>query len=374
MKRVLFGIDSFFQFIIATNLRTTIYRDDYVGIIFYNSTPRAKELYKNVLKKSLYEEIYFANTSLAKCGNNYSLLEKFPKIFVYGFSLISPSYVLRKILGTNIKSIYDEFIFNGFGALPECIFNSCYQNNKVIKCKRIEDAYASYFTIYNSKKGRFRRLIEKTACYLFGREDIDKHVEGYYFSEPNMVMAKLSYPIIPIPKFGRENKELVNILNDAFNYDQGSYSKKKIYMFEDGLCFFENRNDEVEIIKYISQFIPKDSIAVKMHPRRMASRYEKMGIEAIKASSVPWEVIQLNHDYSGCIFMTFTSSAVFSSDIYFGDACYKLLLYKLLKGSSNFVDSKFESYIHKYMETFGCNRLFIPETYEELKEILNDLV
>ena len=374
MKRVLFGVDSFFQFIIATNLRTTVYKDDFVGIIFYSSTPRAKELYENTRNKSVYNEVYYADTSLAKCGKSYSFVNKLPKYFVFLGSLVSPELFLTKMLGVHMSGIYDEFVYNGYGALPECIFNVCYHNNKNIMCKRMEDAYASYFTVYNSKKNSARRCLENISKYILKRKDIDEYVNGYYFSEPSMVMVKMPYPIIPAPKFGRNNKNLTYFLNDVFNYKASSTPQKQIYMFEDGLCFFENREDEVYIIKYISQFIPKESIAVKMHPRRTESRYDQIGVEAIKASSVPWEVIQLNNNYSGCIFLTFSSSAVFSSDIYFGDDCYKILLYKLLKGSSSFIDTKFEAYVRKYRERFGSDYLYIPESYNELKDILLRLI
>lgn len=374
MKKILFGVDSMFQFIIATNLRTTVYKSDDVDIIIYSSTLVAKSLYEKASKKNVYTNVYYADTSLAKCGNNYSFKEKLPKYFVYLLTLPSPRLMLKQMIGVDLTEKYDEFIFNGFGALPECIFNVCYNNNHDVKCKRIEDAYPSYFTLYNSKKNGIRRALEKVSHFCFGRQDIDSFVNGYYFSEPEMVMVDLPYPVIPAPKFGRQNKEFVGLLNEIFDYNADTKSDRKIYLFEDGRLFFDGSEEEVDLVKDMISYLPKEQIAIKMHPRRKVDRFNALGVETMKASKVPWEVIQLNQDYSGCVFMTVTSSAVFSSDIYFGDKCYKILLYKCLKTPPSSIDAKFEAYVQKYKERFGSEYLFIPESYNELKDILLRLI
>lgn len=374
MRNVIFGVDSLFQFIVATNLRTTVYKDDEVDVIIYSSTPAAKSLFKKVRNKKIYNNVYFADTSLARCGKNYSFWEKFPKYFVYIATLIFPKFILSKIIDCKLDKGYDEFIFNGFGALPECIFNTCYKYNKDIKCKRIEDAYSSYFTVYNSKKNNIRKSLEYISKLLFNRKDIDQFVNGYYFSEPKMVMVDIPYPVIPSPKFGRQNLEFVSLLNDVFDYKNQQKSEKKIYLFEDGRLFFDGSEEEVDLVKDLISYLPKHEIAIKMHPRRTYDRFASLGVESLKASKVPWEVIQLNQDYSGCIFMTVTSSAVFSSDIYFGDKCYKILLYKCLKTPPSSIDARFEAYVQKYRERFGSDYLYIPESYDELKDILLRLI
>lgn len=373
MRNVIFGVDSLFQFIVATNLRTTVYKDDEVDVIIYSSTLAAKSLFEKVRNKKIYNNVYFADTSLARCGKNYSFWEKFPKYFVYIATLIFPKFILSKIIGCELDKGYDEFIFNGFGALPECIFNTCYKYNKDIKCKRIEDAYPSYFTVYNSQKNIIRKALEYISKLLFNRKDIDQYVDGYYFSEPEMVMADFPYPVIPAPKFGRQNHEFVELLNGIFDYNAGTKSDKRIYLFEDGRLFFDGSEEEVDLVKDMISYLPKEQIAIKMHPRRKVDRFKNLGVESMKASKVPWEVIQLNQDYSGCVFMTVTSSAVFSSDIYFGDKCYKILLYKCLKTPPSSIDAKFEAYVQKYKERFGSDYLFIPESYDELKSILMKL-
>ncbi len=371
MKKIIIGVDSVFQFIIASNLRMSLYKDDVVDLVIYKSFQSASDLYSHVRETDVYRNVYLADTSLTKCGNKYTFLEKLPKYFVYLWSMIKPQKVLANIIGEEIHDKYDEFLFNGFGALPECIFNSCYRINKNIICHRFEDGYSSYFTVYNSKKNRIRRSLESIAAIIFDRQFIDDFVKSFYFQEPQMVMTTFPYKVVGAPKFGRHNKELVDFLNKSFDYKLEATAKKKVFFFEDGRMFFESTtNEEVDIVSEISKIIEPASILVKMHPRTKKNRFEKIGIDTMKTSNIPWEVIQLNHDYGGCIFITITSSPIFSSDIYFGDKCYKILLYKCLKNPPSSIDEKFKAYVHKYKERFGSDYLFIPESYDELRTIL----
>ena len=233
-----------------------------------------------------------------------------------------------------------------------------------IKAKRI--LVVGDVMLDNYYVGDVRRISQ----FCFCRKNIDQYVDGYFFSEPEMVMVNLPYPVIPAPKFGRQNKDFVKLLDEIFDYRVTANADKKIYVFEDGRLFFDGSEEEVELVKDMISYLPKEKIAIKMHPRRKIDRFKALGVESMKTSKVPWEVIQLNQDYSGCIFMTVTSSAVFSSDIYFGDKCYKILLYKCLKTPPSSIDAKFEAYVQKYKERFGSEYLFIPESYDELKTIL----
>ena len=230
-KKVLFGTDSYFQLMTAINLRTTVYKDWYADIIVYGSVPSADKIADRLRETNVFDHVYMADTSLTRCGKKYSKREKLPKYFVYLYSLIAPSHVLKNAIGAKLTIPYDEFVLNSYGALPETIFNICYRNNKNIKVKRIEDGFVSYFTEFGSKKGHFRQFLESFSNLIFGDKDIKKYIDGYYFVEPDLVIAKLPYPVIRSPKFIRNNKELVSVLNHVFNYDNSLKFDKKIYLF-----------------------------------------------------------------------------------------------------------------------------------------------
>lgn len=367
-KKVLFGTDSYFQLITAINLRTTVYKDWDVDIIVYGSVPSANVIVDKLREVEVFDNVYLAETSLTRCGKNYSFREKLPKYFVYIHSLFSPRSVVKNSIGTALTKNYDEFILNSYGALPDAIFNVCYRNNKNIRIKRIEDGFVSYFTEFGSKKGKLRKTIETVSNTLFGIKNMKYYISAYYFVEPELVIAQMPYPIVRSPKFSRDNKVLVKVLNHVFGYDETLTFNKKIYLFEDGSLFFMNSDEEVDIVNELQTVVKPEDFIVKMHPRRKKNRFKDIGVDVMEKSNIPWEVIQLNNRFDNCIFMTVASSVAFSSDIYFGDRCHKLLLFKCLKTPPALVNDNFKKYLDLYKEKFGEDSLHIPNSYEELKD------
>lgn len=372
MKNVLICVDSVFQFIIASNLRTTLYKDDNVDLVIYNSYTSARELYENIKNKGYFRYVYFADTPLTYCGNQYTYKQKLPKYFIYGMSLINPERILRSIIKTSLDTTYDHFVFNGDGALPECIFNACLKKNNKLKCFRIEDGYFSYMKEFGKEKSSGRINFEGFMHGLFRTKNIRNYIEGYYMSEPDLALIKFPYTLIRVPKFSRDNKALVAFLNYAFGYDttqNDQFIGKSIY-FEDGATFFEGGDEELEIIKKIVKYIPSDKILVKRHPRRKEDRFAPMGIKCCTVNGVPWEVIQLNCSMNGNYLISSCSGTVFNSAIFFGDNCKRVLTYHLLKQPPFVVrDSNFEKFVSAFKEKYGETSIFCPENYEELASI-----
>ena len=109
-KKVLFGTDSYFQLMTAINLRTTVYKDWYADIIVYGSVPSADKIADRLRETNVFDHVYMADTSLTRCGKKYSKREKLPKYFVYLYSLIAPSHVLKNAIGAKLTIPYDEFV------------------------------------------------------------------------------------------------------------------------------------------------------------------------------------------------------------------------------------------------------------------------
>lgn len=373
-KKVLFGTDSYFQLMTAINLRMTLYKDWDANVIVYGSTPSADVITQRLNEVKVFDHVYLASTSLTRCGQKYSKKEKLPKYFVYLYSLFSPQQVVKKAIGTKLETAYDEFIINSYGALPDAIFNVCYKNNRSVRVKRIEDGFVSYFVEFGNKKSTGRRFVEELFGKIFGTKDLRNFIDAYYFVEPELVIAQLPYPVIRSPKFSRDNKELVRVLNLVFDYDESLKFDKKIYLFEDGSLFFMNNDEEVDIVNELKTVVkPKDFI-VKMHPRRKENRFKALGVDVMEKSNIPWEVIQLNNHFDGRIFITVASSVAFSSDIYFGDKCHKILLFKCLNNPPSLINEDFKKYLMRYKEKFGESSLHIPLSYQELIDEVKNIL
>ncbi len=372
--KVLFGVDSFFQLIVAINLKMSIYEKDCADIIIYSSTPNADKVCRKLEQTKIFERCFFADTVLTKCGNSYSFKEKFPKYFVYLASLVTPKQCMRKIIGAGDLN-YDIFLFNGIGALPECIFNCCKKNNDNIICYRFEDGYISSTLNYGSKKGKLRMIFEKIIRGLFKNYDIEYSIKGYYFMEPDLVNYKFNYPVLKVPKLSRDNNELLIALNFIFDYDIAENVYKEKYIFlESGSTFFDNSDSDVDIqyIKELIKLVGKENILIKLHPRSKKNRFSELGVHVAEKSSVPWELIQLNNSFDNKILIAIDSSPILTSHVYFHDKCKSILLYKAINNYKLPVKN-LEQYITEFAKMYSSEKLYVPENSEKFKKIINQI-
>ena len=372
--KVLFGVDSFFQLIVAINLKMCVYAKDSADIIIYSSTPNADRVCRKLEKTKIFERCFFANTVLTRCGGSYSFKEKFPKYFVYLKSLIKPKQCIRKIIGTDDLN-YDVFLFNGIGALPECIFNCCKKNNNNIICYRFEDGYISSTLNYGSEKGIFRIAFEKIIRGLFKNYNIEYSIKGYYFMEPELVKYKFNYPVLKAPKLNRDNKEIIKVLNYIFDYNaaENTYNEKYIFL-ESGSTFFYNSDSDIDVqyVKDLLKLVGKENILVKLHPRSKINRFSKLGVHVVEKSSVPWELIQLNNHFDDKILIAIDSSPILTSHVYFNDKCKSILLYKAIN-NYKLAGENLEQYIAEFIKKYSSDKLYIPENIEQFKKIINQM-
>lgn len=372
MKRILFAVDSFFQLIEAVNLRMSVYLDDNADIAVYASTPNAEKICENLKKKHIFSNCYFLDTPLVRCGAKYSLKEKLPKYFIYAFTLMNPfGYVTNTLHLEDL--FYDTFLFSGNGVLPEAIFNAIRKRNPNISCLRFEDSYISYTREYCKAKGRGRRLLESAMHRIFRGADINDYIKGYYFAVPELVQVEFHYPVIRAPKISRENKALINMLNAIFDFDsfQDSYEEKYIF-FESGDAYFENNDEDVGFIKELSDAVGKESILIKRHPRCVKNRFESLGVHVSKSSSIPWELIQLNINMDDKVFVTTTSAAALSSEIYFGDKCKVILLFEGMKNPPHSINDVMRKYMRDFQNFFGEDKIYMPNDIAEFKRIIKE--
>lgn len=370
--KVLFLVDSVFQLMTAVNLRLTVYSNVDADIIIYNSTANAEMYSQRLAKTNAFRECYWAKTPLTYCGDNYSQWKKFPKYIDYLISLVSPEKILKSIWG-DLPNTYEQILFNSEGALPECIFNVCKKRNPHCVCYRFEDSYLSYTQLYGGHKGKVRQFLEKIANTLFGRKNIGGSVKGYYFAVPELVQYHFPYEVIQAPKFSRNNPKLLEVLNATFEYTPtvDDYHEKYIF-FECGDAFFFNNHEDLEYVKLLAQIVGGENVLIKRHPRIKENRYEGLGVHVAHSTTVPWELIQMNTPLKDKVFITTKSAAALTSEIYFGDKCDAMLLYKGIRGEQGEIGEKFENYMKCFKEK-SSNRFWLPSSLEEFAEIIKTI-
>lgn len=75
-----------------------------------------------------------------------------------------------------------------------------------------------------------------------------------------------------------------------------------------------------------------------MHPRDKRTIYEEMGLTVSRSSAVPWELIQLTHDFSDHVFISLVSSSIVTASAILHDDIESYFLFPAIKGKSRFYD------------------------------------
>ena len=131
--------------------------------------------------------------------------------------------------------------------------------------------------------------------------------------------------------------------------------------------------DDFKLILYIAEIVGKENLLVKLHPRNKINRFEKYGIATNKTIGIPWELIQMNDDFSDKVLLTISSGSVLASKLYFNDNIKTYLLFNCTDKMSNMVTEKYFEYLKKLENKFGLDNFIIPKNEEEfLKRLEKD--
>lgn len=150
----------------------------------------------------------------------------------------------------------------------------------------------------------------------------------------------------------------------------------KYIFFEE--CYIRNRHtvNDLELLKYIADFVGKDNITIRLHPKTSVDRFTLHGFQVAMQDNSLWELMCLLEDLSDKVFLTVKSSATFSAlSISRSTPCI-VVLKDLVKGCfPNKNASDFVTYLDTVKRTVNQDeaRLFVPQSLQELQIILNDL-
>lgn len=128
------------------------------------------------------------------------------------------------------------------------------------------------------------------------------------------------------------------------------------------------------ILNEIMHAAEGETIIIKRHPNDSDEyKYKDINYEILDDNNIPWEVINLLTERENIpICITCSSNVVLNGRIIWGD--YKtpiILLFKIYEDYSNIRPSY--AFAEKYMEVYGNQGIYIPETFSELSEIIRKL-
>ena len=124
----------------------------------------------------------------------------------------------------------------------------------------------------------------------------------------------------------------------------------------------------IELIKHICDQAGIDQVCIKKHPRDKASYGEEY--KEYSGRSTPFECICLSTNMENKVLITLSSTAVLTPKMLFDQEPYIILLYKLFSLKSANDERRDRLYYNIANNYNKSERVMIPETFEELSDIL----
>ena len=352
-KRNLLITNTYFQLITAINLAVNHFNNDKNDLILTDRSVGMKEVGDKLKKYDIFDNILYIQSKDICTDKN-----KIKKYMTYLFNR-------KKIIGNTLSEKYDCLLFFNFDLLTYSVFDELNKSNKNLICKRYEEGYIAY--IRETKNNNINQLLRK----LFFKRDIEKSIESLYLYHPDLLCYDLKYKTEQIKLINKEDEKLKEVYNYIFDYKKETIKQKYIFFEESFFC--DNKDiDDLELVLKIAEIVGKENLLVKLHPRNTIDRFKKYGIQTNKTIGIPWEVIQMNNDFSDKVFFTISSGSVLASKLYFGDNITTYLLFNCTEKMSDMITEETLNYLEKMNKKFGIKDFIIPKNKQEFIDSLKE--
>lgn len=351
MYKNLIIANTYFQLITAINLSINHFNNDENDLILTDRSVGMQEVGKKLKKYKVFNNIFYIQSKDICTDKN-----KLKKYLTYLFNR-------KKIIGSLLKEKYDCLLFFNYDLLTYSVFDELSNKNKDLICKRYEEGYIAY--VKETKNNNLNQTIRK----ILFRKNLEKSIKSMYLYHPDLLCYDLKYKTEQIKLLNKEDEKLKEICNYIFDYKKETIKQKYIFFEESFFC--DNKGvEDMELILKIADIVGKDNLLVKLHPRNKIDRFKKYGIQTNKTIGIPWEVIQMNNDFSDKVFITISSGSVLASKLYFGDNINTYLLFNCTEKMSDMVTEETIQYLKKMKDKFKIKDFIIPKDKVEFFEIL----
>ena len=200
-------------------------------------------------------------------------------------------------------------------------------------------------------------------------------VADMYVYDPTCIVAQDGTPLtvyaIPAPQ--ALPAQLQDAVKRLFGFDCVEAHLKKFIFFEQ----HSDSKDDYPAMDQLFYFVHTHchgQAVLKSHPRR---RYHPPELDPFRwETNIPWEVIAANLSLNDHVLVSVSSKAVFSMTSVSSSRPAVILLHHLIQNMTGkplqwwHMD---DDYVEIWRKKYGANRVFIPETFDDLQAIIQNL-
>lgn len=343
-KRILFICNTYMQLITAVQIKRKMYKDEEADLILTDHSVLAEEAARGVSATGVFDRVKMVET---KYVYTQGIMERITDVFRLVFH-VGKKY--KSWLWDDGKG-YDFIFYYNFEMSLYSIADASIKVGKMPTFIQYEEGLSSYNAIMLHAKFGLRGTLICTCRKLLGKCLIFENTSSFYCYCPEIFKTDSGKSLVKIPSLDRKDHTLVTTLNRIFDYDPSKADFHKKYIFFASSADIDGENvEEEKLVKKVAEIVGVENLLVKTHPRDGRSIYEDSGIEVMKHSNVPWEVIQLNHDFTEHIFLTLGSGSVLSASAMLDDQITTYYFYPMVRERNEAFFQKNETIIGKTLE------------------------
>lgn len=356
MKNVLVYCNTYYQLLVAIQLRLTIKNEDQVSIILTDESLGAEEVATRLKETGFFYGAFFLKTKVTK--NEVDIAYKL-RVFRDGVFGNLPVDMPRDY-------VCDELIGYNLDLATHGVYAALYRRNEKIRCNSMEEGLLSYDKPQDNN-GLMRSILFCRS--LLGRKNLRRSVKQFYCFNPEAYQGDLE--AVAIPRLDCRNATLRSFLQQVFLGDRElePYRQKDIYL----PCIYDMEGGEpigeVSLAGTLVQHVGKANLLVKVHPRDDVEKYKSIGAVVDINSQVPFEVLCILQDISDKILITTLSGSVLNVSAMLAEPPQCWYAYPLCDLSHNFLAQHFCGVIRKYL--YPENRLKLSNIHvlEDLSQL-----
>ncbi|MBQ3654461.1 MAG: hypothetical protein II954_08595 [Synergistaceae bacterium] len=377
--RVLMICNTYMQVIISLQMKLKLYPDDEADIIISDHSIGADKVAEGLGKTGLFSRVKYVENYRADYNTNRT--EKLREIFrLFG----GDSKYYGMLWDEN--TIYDEICYYNTLRLVWAAFSKSVRDSKregrekIPVCNVFEEGIFCYDMVLSqilSMRKQFWKHRTVSLMHLFsvlsGRKDILGRSSNFICFHPEIIdhaeeYKRAGFSFTKLPPL-KPDENFLRILNTVFSYDPSGvkFPQKYIY-FATSTDIDGNSVGETELVLRLADIVGRENLLVKMHPRDRRTVYRDNGLTVMENSSVPWEVMQLNHDFSSHAFVSLSSGSVVNIMAMTGESIPSYFLYPMTKGRNKWLDhysDGISSSLKKLQAAGLCRSIKAVNTLEE---------
>ena len=358
-RRNAFVCDTPIQIMNSINIvmNTNLAKNSESDIYIIHQFGQSKEISENVKKSKIFKNVYDVQPIIKELGikSKFSTLKR----------MLCPKYFVENQSGAK-KRVKYRYLCISFQSPFAIAMRLAHTEADVVL---IEDGIGTYISnIENDFTSSLFKIMNK--YFLEYRGNLNP--VSIYLNRPDLLIRENNYEKIQLPPI-ITNLQTLEILETIFMYDKNMSNKnlKCMYLTQplNEVKGYIQEN-EVKILQSIKGVFDKKELALRVHPRQ--NEYDTNGID-ISCNKNLWELECIYNLSDDNILISGFSTTLCMPKILNDKEPALIFVYKLL-----FEDWKInkavmgcKDFIERFAATYrSSNKIYMPESFEELDEIL----